>query len=652
MSTAATLAQAAAALRAGRDIQADTLCRQILSTTPGHPDALQILGLLALKCGNTALGIERLRAAAAADPRNALTWCNIGQALAERGDWPGSLESYLRAAQLQPRFAVPHSGAGNALLQMGRLEEALSCYDQALRLDPDDVGALGGRGTAWRRLGQHERALADFERALQLAPGLAEFVYRRAEALRDLRRFPEAADAFERALAMSPDRDHLLGNLLHARLQTCDWRDYERLLERCRSGLAQGRRVCLPGMSHGIFDSTREQTQCARAFAANRQRPASTAVAPVSAAGRDRLHIAYVSADFREHPVASLLVGVIEQHDRTRFAVTGLSLMPPQATPLGRRIQSAFEQYIDVSGLTDERIAGLMRELRVDVAVDLMGFSGGGRPGIFARRAAPVQVSYLGYTGTSGADDLDFILADRVVIPEDEASFYTERVEYLPGCYLPADDQRQIAARLARSECGLPEDAFVFCCFNAPYKITPPVFQAWMTLLREVPDSLLWLSAAPEVTRDHLRRSAEIQGISVDRLLFAEREAEPARHLARLACADLFLDTTPFGAHASASDALWAGLPVLTLRGGSFAGRVAASLLSAAGLPELVTDSLPAYTARARELANDAWRLAACRDQLAAARARGAPFNTAVYTRGLEAAYRRMVGTPMDSPPA
>lgn len=746
MSAAVKVAQALASLRDGRAAQAEALCTDVLRHQPRHAEALHLLGIAVMQRGNPAAGIGYLRASAEADPNNALTHCNLGNALCEVQAHDTALDCYRRSLQLAPGFAGTHYSLGNALLelqrpaealasferavalrpgfaeahnnrgkallqlgdpqralesfrravrerpqfalaigncaqvlcdlnqpaaalehyeqlatllppdaaalrnrghcllQLERTAEALSSYEASLALKADDAQTLYGRGLAWRRMRRHAPALADFERALELAPESMDIRYRLAEALRDLRRYAEAAEQFHSVLMAAPHHDFALGNLIHARLQNCDWRDYAANVAAALQAVAAGRRVYLPGAFLSIADSAQAQFQCAQLCAPPRPAGAAAPLWNGEVYAHPKIRVAYVSADFREHPVSALLVGVLEQHDRGRFEVIGVALAPEQASDLGQRIKHAFDRFLDVSGHTDRDVAVLLRELQVDITVDLMGLTGGARTGIFAHRPAPVQVSYLGYTGTTASPDLDYLIADEVVIPEAQRRFYREKIVYLPHSYQPSDNRRAIAPTTpTRAACGLPQHGFVFCCFNTHYKISPPVFAVWMQILRAVPGSVLWLSGgSPEAVTNLRRASLELE-VAPERLVFAERVAAPEEHLARYRLADLFLDTSPFNAHATANEALWAGLPVLTCRGGSFVGRVAASLLSAVGLPELITDTPDAYRAQALNLATTPALLAQLRARLVSNRATHALFDTARYTQHLERAFRLML---------
>ena len=544
---------------------------------------------------------------------------------------------------LEPQRAAAHCTRGYSLLGLDRPAEALESFDAASRLEPQLIEAIDGRGIALQALGQYGAALAAFEQALQLKPDATDLCYRRAVALRNLERHAESAQAFAQVLSRSPDYDYARGNLLHERLKICDWTDHATLVAEVSAAVAAGRRSCLPGPFFAVCDSARLQLQCARTYVADKRLEGPPPPAAAVRHRHPRIVVAYVSADFRAHPVTQLLAGVLEQHDRRRFETLALSLRPPQDSPIGRRVRDAVGRFLDVSAHGDGALAALLRELEVDIAVDLMGFSGSARPRLFAQRPAPVQVNFLGFPGTLGASCYDYIVGDRIVIPQEARDCYSEQVVYLPECFQPNDRGRAIAARApTRSECGLPEQGVVFCCFNSHYKISPLTFDVWMRVLRAVPGSVLWLAAGQERAMRNLQSEAERRDVPAARLIFAPRLPEPADHLARCRLGDLFLDTQPYGAHATASDALWAGLPVLTCRGDSFAGRVAASLLQALGCPELIAASLAEYESLACELARAPAALAELRAAIARRRLTTPLFDTGRYVRHLEAAYLTM----------
>jgi predicted O-linked N-acetylglucosamine transferase (SPINDLY family) len=432
---------------------------------------------------------------------------------------------------------------------------------------------------------------------------------------------------------------------MFSRLQACQWRDLEPLTERLIALVGAGRNVAHPMSLLPLSDAPELQLACAKSLVGDLY-PENPALGPCPRGPLDgdrrRLRVAYVSADFRDHPVSHLLVGVLERHDRRSFEVFGISLRQPQDNPFGQRLRAAFDRFIEVGDRSDSEIAQLLRELQIDIAVDLMGFTDGLRLGVFALRAAPVQVSYLGYAGTSGAPYMDFILADEIVIPPGEERHYSERVVRLPDSYLPNDDRREVGSVPSREEAGLPSAGLVFCAFTTAYKINPAMFDLWMRLLRAVPDSVLWLRALTEEARENLLSEAQTRGVAPHRLVFAPHVAGMAEHLGRLGLADLYLDTLPYNAHSTACDALWAGVPVLTCMGTGFAARVAASALTAVGLPELITSRLAEYERLALDLARRPERLRELRARLARQRSSAPLFDTSGYCGRLETAYRWM----------
>ncbi len=621
-------------------------------------------------------------AALALNGSDARSHCNRGLVLAELGRPEEALAAIDRAVVLDPAFKLAHQNRaalllqrgrahdsldccelllrlapdpqslcirGNVLLALDRPQEAIAAYAQALHLDPAHVDALINRSAALQRANRLIEALADCDQALSLAPA-SPFALRNAgNVLMGLGRPEEALARYEGALERDPQdrearqgRDAALENLFHWRMEHCDWRDYDTLSTRMRELLATTHRFVRP-LSLMLFDDGALNLDCAREFIASRY-PPDAALGPCvrPAPGGDRIRLAYLSADFCEHPVSHLLVGVLERHDRDRFDVIGVSLRAHREGRFEQRVRLAFDRCVDVQDHGDREVAAMMREWGVDIAVDLMGFTDGQRLGILAHRAAPVQAGFLGYAGTLGAPYIDYLLADAIAIPPGEERWYAERIVRLPGCFLPNDDRREIGATPKRTQAGLPERGFVFCAFTKPHKINPPMFAIWMRLLRDVEGSVLWLRDMGPAVRSSLSSEARSRGVAPERLIFAPRVPGMAEHLGRQALADLYLDTLPYNAHSTACDALWTGVPVLTCAGAGFGARIAASALTAIGLPELIAQTPDEYESRARELALRPDLLRAIRVRLGRPRGCSALFDTRRYTQGLEAAFQGM----------
>jgi predicted O-linked N-acetylglucosamine transferase (SPINDLY family) len=576
-------------------------------------------------------------------PGHAAACGSRGLALYDLRRYDDALAAFDKAIELDPRNAQACSNRASVLQQLRRLDDALAGCDRALALEPDLAEAHSNRGGILKEMRRFDAALVSLDRAIALKPGLAEAHANRGSALYQLGRYQDALASRERAIALKPGLPYVLGDWLHTRMNCCSWSDLDAAWERVLAGIDRGERVAKPFVPLAIPSTPGQQQHCARIYVA-REYPAAPAPLPCDArqAG-DRIRIGYLSAAFRNHPGAHLMAHLFECHDRAQFEIVALYVGPPADDPWRRRLEKAFDSFHDVGARSDRDIAALVQELGIDVLIDRVGHSEFARTGVFALRPAPVQVNYLGYPGTMGAPYIDYLIADRTLIPEASRRWYDEKVVYLPHSYMPNDSTRHIADRVfTRAEVGLPDDAFVFCCFNNNYKLTPDVFDIWMRLLLRIGNGVLWLLEGSATASANLCREAERRGVSPRRLVFAPR-IEVAEHLARHRCADLFLDTFHYNAHTTTSDALWAGLPVLTCPGEAFASRVAASLLGAVGLPELIARNRDAYEAMALDLATHPERRAAIRQKLAANRTTQPLFDTARYARDLEQAYRQMV---------
>lgn len=571
---------------------------------------------------------------------------NRGNALAELKRFGDALESYERAIAIAPGRPEAHLARANMLAELKRYDRAVEAYDRAIALDPGNPTILNNRGNALMQLARRYDALDSYERALALRPDYPEALFNRADALSELGRYEDALKSYAGAVSLNPGLaqafPYVQGSMACTRLRLCDWAACEETIDRIAERCIAGDKVLVPFGSYMLRDSALLQYHCGRNFVED-QNPASRH--PVWQGERyahDRIRLAYVSFDFREHMVAYQLAGIAEHHDRSRFETTALSLYPKAAGAIQERLRNAFERFVDVGDRGDIDVARLVRELEIDVLVDLMGHTRGARMGIFAQRPAPVQVSF-NCPGTTGADYLDYLVADRIVVPPEHHPYFTEKAVYLPDTCQPNDSKRPAAGRApSRGEAGLPERGFVFCSFNTSYKFRPAVFDVWMRLLLKIEDSVLWLSSGNATVIGNLQSEARARGVDPARLIFARRIDRMEDHLARQGLADLFLDTLPYNAQTTAADALWSGLPVLTCLGGALSGRVAASLLAAAGLPELITRSLEEYEALAISLAQDPGRLRQIKDKLAANRLACPLFDTARFTRHLEAAFEQM----------
>jgi predicted O-linked N-acetylglucosamine transferase (SPINDLY family) len=669
------LGEAIASLQAGRLDDAERQFRAILRDHPHNPVALDLLGAVCAQRGRWTEAEEYLTAAIAAGAKLETTFYNYGRVLKELGRPAEAIAQFDRAIASNPRSAEAHFEKAMCLLALNRYDAVQAQVEQALAIDPNLVPALVWLGHLFSEFERTDEAFGAYERALAVDPQSADAWHGRAKLLRRQRRYPEALAAFNKALSINPgltevwldrgrmflegkqydaaaasfaaavqlDPDALFakGSLQHVKMVMCDWRDFDAAVQDIERGISAGKPVAHPVTWLALSDSGRSHQMCAENY--NRRFfPATGETRPGMNQGSDKLRIGYVSAEFRDHATTHLLVGVLENHDRSRFEIHAFDNGADDGSEYRARVLKAVDGVVDVSRLGAEPVVEQIRAKGIDILVDLSGYFGLGRTDVFARRAAPLQVNYLGFPGTLGADYIDYIVADRYVIPETDRSLYDEKVVYLPGCYQPNDAQKAISGRaVTRADANLPEGAVVFCSFNKIHKILPFWFDAWMRILRAVEGSVLWLFADNAAAQANLRREAAARNVDPGRLIFAQHVA-PAEHLARHRLADLFLDTLPYNAHTTASDALWAGLPLLTQSGSSFPARVAGSLLKTIGLPQLVVETSEQYERLAIELGRDRERLAAIRADLAEKRLTSPLFDTAAYTRGLERAFEMM----------
>ncbi len=642
-----------------------------LALKPEFAEAWNNCGVLQQQMRLLDRAIASLDRAVALDPSYAEAFHNRGVTLQELGRLGEALADYDNALALAPDFAEAHNYRGVVLQGLRRLDEAVASFDAALALRPEHADTHNNRAIVLLELKRHEDVLKSLTRAVTIAPDFVEAHHNigcvlmeqkkftqamvsldkavalkpdyvdalnsRGVALQELKQFEQAQESFSRAHALAPDHPNALSGMMLCAGALCDWDRKNELAHAALARIRDGKPGVMPFTLLGYTGDMGLQLQSTKNLV-----PAAAALWTGEVRRHDRIRIAYLSADFHNHATAHLTAGLFERHDRSRIEIIGVSSGPDDGSAYRQRLTAAFDRFCDIREMSDEAVARMLHEMEIDIAVDLKGHTRDARLEILAHRPAPIQVSYLGYPGTTGADFIDYVIADETVAPFEHQSFYTEKLVHLPQSYQVNDNTRSIGAQTpTRQDAGLPEQGFVFCCFNQSWKIGPATFEVWMRLLSAVEGSVLWLFSDHEATARNLRRTAEKCGVDPARLVFA-RPMPPEDHLARHRLADLFLDTLPYNAHTTASDALWVGLPVVTQLGEGFAGRVAASLLNAVGLRELVTENAADYEALALALATNPARLGEYRDRLAANRLTHPLFDTDRFRRHIEAAYLRM----------
>lgn len=633
--------------------------REALALQPDYVEACNNLGTVLQELGNLEEAMACYRKVLMFQPSYAQALNNLGAAWQKLGNLEEAMACYRKALALTPASAEVNSNLAIVLHGMGRLDEAVVCYRKTLALKPDFAEAYNDLANVLREQGHWEEAIACYRKALTLAPNLAQAHNNLGLMFNEQHRLDEALASYRRALQCSPHFHRAQINLLHILQYRCEWESLAVGAEEVRRAVREGpptEENKIPPFSFLALPGTTpaEQKICAikwvqSEYAAQCSRRMEMGFV-FRRKARPRLRIGYLSTDFRNHPVAHLMAEVFELHDRARFEITAYSYGPDDGSAVRKRLETGFDHFVDVRNLSDQDAATRIYRDGIDILVDLTGHTHGTRSGMLALRPAPIQVSYIGYLGTMGADFIDYIIADPFLIPPEDQQHYTEKVAYLPS-YQANDRQCAIAETPSRMACGLPDQGFVFCCFNQSYKILPEVFDVWMRLLTAVPGSVLWLYAPEQEAERNLRREAAARSVAPERLIFAET-LPLEQHLARLKCADLFLDTLPYNAGTTASNALWAGLPVVTCAGKTFSSRMAGSLLTALGVPELITYNLTDYYMLALALASDRSRCEAIRAKIGASRDSAPLFDSSLFTRNLEAAYWKMWEGWVDSPAA
>jgi predicted O-linked N-acetylglucosamine transferase (SPINDLY family) len=555
-------------------------------------------------------------------------WFNKGEAL-------NFLKKHSESAHAEVWFSK-----GATLQELKRYDEAMTHYDKVLSLKPDYIEALFNKGAALQELKRYDEALDHFDKVLILKSDYHDAWHNKGEALNFLKRHSESAVSYFKALELKGGDSYLLGKAHHQMMLGCDWTNYEKNINDIFHLINEGK-MSEPFGFQGISNSEALTQKCAEIYS-NDRFPALGNLFKFSQYRHRKIRVGYLCGEFRNQATSILMTRIWELHNKSKFEIFAFDNGWDDGSDYRQRIVGAFDNIFDISKLSDLDAVKLIQSNEIDILINLNGFFGLSRQGIFSYKPAPIQVNYLGFPGTIGAKYMDYIIADKVVIPEESKKYYVEKLVYLPNSYQANDDQRKISDRkFTRRQLGLPEDAFVFACFNNNYKITPSTFDSWMRILFHVRGGVLWLLADNPIAKENLIKEAAARGIDSSRLIFAER-LSIEEHLARHDLADLFLDTLPYNAHTTCSDALWAGLPVLTIMGGTFPGRVSASLLTSLGLDELITSSEEQYEALAIELVMKPKKLADIKLKLANNRLTTPLFNATLFTKHLEAAYTKM----------
>lgn len=625
-------------------IEGVKLFESIIIASPNDHNAYYNLAAFQQKQKKYDKSLESYHKVLELDENNVNAIYNIGNILIDTKDYFNAVEYFKRVIEFQPNSDDALNNIGYIKLELGQLEAAYEYLYKAILINPENFIALNNLGKACDKLFRYSEALQFFKKTIEINPNYAEAYANLAIMLTGLKHYNEALEAYKSAFKLRLDYDYLRGCEFQTNMNNCNWSNFYYKLKKLLSDIMLCKKVSPSFPVLALTDSLSIQLECSKIWV-NDKYPINLfcdEIKKIKNNDNKKILIGYYSADFHNHATSYLMAELFEKHDKSKFEIIAFSFGPDLIDDMRHRIKYAFDQFVDVSFKSDSSVAALSRQMGINIAVDLKGCTEGERMGIFSYRAAPIQINYIGFPGTLAAPYFDYIVADKTLIPKQYQQYYTEKVVYLPNSYQVNDSKRQISDKVfTKEESGLPKEGFVFCCFNNNYKITPHTFDGWVRILKGVEGSVLWLLVDNPTAKLNLRNEAEARGLNPNRLIFANRLKLP-EHLARHRVADLFIDTLPYNAHTTASDALWAGLPVLTCMGESFASRVAASLLNAIELPELITTSQAEYEAKAIELANNPAKLKAIKDKLERNRLTTALFDTSRYTKHIEAAYMKM----------
>lgn len=619
---------------------AKKLLAEISEAMPNDHQAFRLLGFIAGRQNDFVKAAEYLSRATAVQPDFIEGWYYLGKSLHEIERFDEAVKSFDTAIRLYPDFFEALHDKARALCSLRRLNEAIQAFEIAYKLNPNSAELWTNLGWVFVQQRQFDKVIICCNQVLRLQANDAMALRTKGDAFFHLQQYAQAVSEYEKVLRVDPDFEEARGSLLYAKLMAGDWSDLEYHYELLKTSIHNGKKCATPFVMAILSNSPQEQSLVTTRYTTDLYPPAKMAVH--KGKQHERIRLAYLSSDYHQHATAFLMLELFKKHDRKRFDVIAISYGPNDDSQTRQELNASFDDFIDVQGKSDRQIAELLSELKIDIAIDLKGYTDDGRPGIFTYCATPIQVSYLGYPGTLGAEYFDYLIADKFLIPDDEEALYSESIVFLPDSYQVNGRNREVRQPLpSRADCGLPERGFVFCSFNNTYKNNPAVFSIWMSLLKRVDDSVLWLLTKAGGFEDNIRNEALKRGVDPKRIIFAKNMPLP-EHLARVAQADLFLDSLPCNAHTTASDALWVNVPVVTCVGSTFAGRVGQSVLNAIGMPELVTYSLPEYEKLAFDLATNPDAIVAAREKLRQKIKTSPLFDAERFASHLEWAYEEM----------
>jgi len=573
----------------------------------------------------------------------AFAYNNKGNALKNLERYDEAIESYDKAIKINPNYIEAHHNKGNILKDLKRFDESISSYDKAIEINPDYYFSFNNRGIIFQHLNHFEKALASYDKAIEINPNYPETYNNKGNILKELKRYDEALTCYEKAIKLKSDFDYMLGKVLNLNMFLCNWIEFDSLIKEINNTIVKKSKVIEPFTFLGLIDNPVFLKLSSEKYIKNNFKKDLEIQSLAKYTNHKKPRIGYFSADFHNHATLHLMMDIFKNHNKSNFDFYGFSFGPQNNDIWNSQVKNYFLKFEDVSNISDKEAAYLSRKLEIDIAIDLKGLTSNSRSGIFSYRAAPIQINYLGYPGTTGADYMDYIIADEVIIPKESSNNYTEKILYLPDCYQPNIKKREISKKsFKRSDFGLPENSFIYCCFNSNYKITPHIFNIWMNILKAVPNSVLWIYKTNETASKNLIKESKAKGVDPNRIIFASYLPND-EHLKRISFADLFLDTFPCNAHTTASDSVRMCVPIVTLIGKSFASRIAASILSCLDMKELITRDEKEYQNLAIDLARHPKKINEIKDRLIDAISSSPLFDSSKFTKNLENIYLQLM---------
>ena len=592
----------------GKLDEAKNICLKIFNHIPDHFDNLRLLNFIFFKKKKYSLAIDFIN----------------------------------KAIKINPKFAENYNEKGVAFTELKKHQSAIECFDKAININPKYFDALYNKGVVLHELRKLEEAIENYDKALIINSNHVLALNNKGFALQQLKKFDSSLESYYKAFKINPNFDFLLGKIIHTKSLFCNWKFFDENLKNLKNKLNKNEASSLPFATLSLYDSPLLQKKTTETWIKKTYSNINKLKSISKHKPNKKIRLGYYSADFHNHATSHLIAYMFELHDKSKFELFGFSFGPDKNDEMRKRISSSFDHFVDVRLKSDVDIVKLSRNFKIDIAIDLKGITTDARFGIFINRCAPIQISYLGFPGTSGTDLIDYIIAHKTLIPKENQKFFSEKIIYLPDSYQPNDYTKKMSKKVfTREELSLPKNAFVFCCFNQNYKITPNIFNIWMKILKKIEGSVLWLIKDSNEGANNLKKEANKRGINPDKIIFAKRMTI-SEHLARHKMADLFIDTFPYTAHTTCSDALWSGLPVITLMGQSFASRLSGTLLNAVGLNELIATTEKDYEDLIINLAKDSNQLKIIKNKLEKNKINQPIFNTKLYTKKIESAYKEI----------